>query len=649
MSFLQPLLLWALPALLLPVLVHLWHRRRHRTIPWAAMQFLREAVQQTRGRHRLRHFLILACRMLAVAALIFAIARPLADGGSGLSFFSAPHRFYVLPDTSPSMRMHLQDGKSLASAAFERLRLSAKERDYPNATFLFADEKPISVTRNWESVRSHATKLLGASTDIPGLLERVLRQINEDEQAQREIWIASDLHSSDWKPKDERWQEIRDQLSAQPDRSLIRLFAMDPGPTKNAGLHLISVRRIQGGALRLTLEIYQSEASGDQTVPVEIHHGDNQNSLDVKLTGALTEWTHDIKIPDTQGWGSIALAPDANPADNTVYFVYPQRETPPVLLIGTKGFAMSVVSLAARKNLADTVTPVREISPLDVIENLPWTGIITLSAPRESIKTLNDYIVNGGEVLSFADDQPTKVPLPDDLGFEALRAAADDRFFTLKEWMRTDGLLADTASGTALALDRLLIKKFRPVATTQGVALARLSDGLPLIVHRPLGKGSFTLVGTRPDDTWSNLADGPVLLPIIQRFLERQLARRTASLISLAGGPTNERYSSAVPVAGAEPGANPLWSIGVYRSDDSLFAINRPASENIEDRLEETSIQSLFGNVPVELVAAGATDPRWKLSAEIWRFFVVSLLLFLFIETVLSLPLRRSTATARTS
>ena len=41
MTFLQPWLLWALPLIFLPVLIHLFNRLRHRSMPWAAMMFLR--------------------------------------------------------------------------------------------------------------------------------------------------------------------------------------------------------------------------------------------------------------------------------------------------------------------------------------------------------------------------------------------------------------------------------------------------------------------------------------------------------------------------------------------------------------------------------------------------------------------------------
>ena len=49
-----------------PVIIHLLNRRRYRVVPWAAMDFLREALQRNRRILTLRDLLLLALRTLAV-------------------------------------------------------------------------------------------------------------------------------------------------------------------------------------------------------------------------------------------------------------------------------------------------------------------------------------------------------------------------------------------------------------------------------------------------------------------------------------------------------------------------------------------------------------------------------------------------------
>src|SRR5687768_1820152 len=78
MNFLHP---WALgigaAAIALPIVIHWLTRPRPVTMPLSTLRFVREAVQQRRARHRLRDWLILLLRALAVALLAWAFARPL--------------------------------------------------------------------------------------------------------------------------------------------------------------------------------------------------------------------------------------------------------------------------------------------------------------------------------------------------------------------------------------------------------------------------------------------------------------------------------------------------------------------------------------------------------------------------------------------
>ena len=97
MTFLVPSLLVALPLALLPIIIHLIHLYRRRQVKWAAMMFLFAAQRMNRGLSRLRQVLILALRVLAVAAILFVITRPLAGGWLGLTG-GAPDTVLILLD-----------------------------------------------------------------------------------------------------------------------------------------------------------------------------------------------------------------------------------------------------------------------------------------------------------------------------------------------------------------------------------------------------------------------------------------------------------------------------------------------------------------------------------------------------------------------
>ncbi|MEQ8838187.1 MAG: VWA domain-containing protein, partial [Lacipirellulaceae bacterium] len=76
MSFLSTIFLWALPLIAAPVVVHLYRGRQTEEIDWGAMHFLNAAVTEGRRFERLEELILMALRILAIAALVFAFARP---------------------------------------------------------------------------------------------------------------------------------------------------------------------------------------------------------------------------------------------------------------------------------------------------------------------------------------------------------------------------------------------------------------------------------------------------------------------------------------------------------------------------------------------------------------------------------------------
>lgn len=76
MQFLFPSFLWALFALAIPILIHLFYFRRFKKVYFTNVRFLKEIKQETSSRNKLKNLLILLMRCLAVASLVFAFAQP---------------------------------------------------------------------------------------------------------------------------------------------------------------------------------------------------------------------------------------------------------------------------------------------------------------------------------------------------------------------------------------------------------------------------------------------------------------------------------------------------------------------------------------------------------------------------------------------
>lgn len=76
MQFVNPYFLFGLFALLIPILVHLFNFRKYKLFYFSNTRFLQELQQKTNKQSRIRKLIILSLRMIAIAALALAFARP---------------------------------------------------------------------------------------------------------------------------------------------------------------------------------------------------------------------------------------------------------------------------------------------------------------------------------------------------------------------------------------------------------------------------------------------------------------------------------------------------------------------------------------------------------------------------------------------
>lgn len=76
MSFLNPQYLYGLIALVIPILIHLFNLRKTRKVYFSNTRFLRMAQERSARKRKLKHYLILASRLLFITFLVLAFAQP---------------------------------------------------------------------------------------------------------------------------------------------------------------------------------------------------------------------------------------------------------------------------------------------------------------------------------------------------------------------------------------------------------------------------------------------------------------------------------------------------------------------------------------------------------------------------------------------
>ena len=79
MQFIEPALLWGAVTISIPVIIHFWHQKQGKPLPWAATQWLVEKQQQQSRGFRLDNVLLLIIRCLLLILLAILLAQPLLD------------------------------------------------------------------------------------------------------------------------------------------------------------------------------------------------------------------------------------------------------------------------------------------------------------------------------------------------------------------------------------------------------------------------------------------------------------------------------------------------------------------------------------------------------------------------------------------
>jgi hypothetical protein len=661
MTFLQPWLLWALPLALLPVLIHLFNRLRHRSMPWAAMMFLRSATRKSTRYARLRQFLILMFRVLAVLTLIVALGRPLAGGWAGWMFSGAPDVILLLLDRSASMEV--VEGEVSKRGEAVRLMSQAAAKYQEASRVIFVDSATLT-PQELENA-SVLTELPAAAAtdtaaDVPGMLQSALDWMVQTKPGSAEIWIASDLQESNWDSNSDRWSGLASGFAALPQRVRTRLLALNSEPAANHSVKVIEAVRRQTGAraeLELVLDIERSSAS-PVTLPLTVNLDGVATQVELRMDGPTLRYRYKATLggansqgPSSGGWGFVALPSDANERDNRSYFVYSGATTLRSAVVASEPLTARLLQLATAPDPRNT-NQVCEILGANATEStnfekyamVLWQGPLPKDAAGARLRS---FVEAGGVVVFFPPGSTEATPSDAAGGVKPpgsefaeytwsdVQNAPADKPFRVTSWDERDGPFAKTEEGLSLPLADLAIIR-RQTITNPGTSLATFEDGTPFLTRHTLGRGQIFFCATQPTREWSNLEEGVVLVPMLQRLVEAA-ARRFAAPAFVECGEWEPDENDRWTAIDSSASKNVLIESGVYRSGPKMIAVNRPVREDVPDLVDTTRAKGLLGSVPIYMFDERQSGAA-RVQAELWRLFLVLMALCLVVEGILILP-----------
>ncbi|MBL8952963.1 MAG: BatA domain-containing protein [Myxococcaceae bacterium] len=698
MTFAQPLLLWGCLGALIPLLVHLFDRRRPRPHPFGAISFVLKSQKRTASRLRLRRLLLYTLRTLILLAVPIALARPELSKAGTVSAGLGPMATVIVLDDSLSMRWRDTSGLQ-AQTLFERAKAEARSavRDLlpeEPATVLVCGAAPLppaplSFDRARMLQALDEAQATYEAADASRCLELAARALEDSLLLAKRIVLVSDFAATSLRteaplptvagPKGERirpevvLRDVASSLPELPNRALLDV-KVEPAPQVDpkAFAFTFTARNFSAEAMKdveLQLKVDgRVVAKGFFDLPA---HGTGQKALTHRFVGGPVAVVEGV------------LAPDALTEDDTRTVVLPvPRELTALVVNGAPSpqkfrdeaffveAALQATGSPVRAVVRDTDAAFREdFAQYDVVL------LLNVEAPRTDVAArLKAYVESGhGLFISMGDrvdpdgwnaSMGGVLPRRLKLFKTAVEPGASDvgaRSARLSQVAAEHPVLAPF---TGRAREGLMSARFSRYMLLEpgaegGQVLGTLDDGAPALVARRLGRGQVLLFTSTVDRDWSDFSIRTSFLPLMQRVAawlsgsleEREelkvLVGETAVLptqlplteVELLGPEGVELKLTKQPDGALAAG--PLAAPGAYvaKSEGLVvpslsFAVSVDAAESDLTRLKPEELKAFFGD---DAVKAGGQSSESK--APIWTWLIVAAVIAFFLEGLL-LPRR---------
>ena len=197
MQFLYPSFLWALLALAVPIIIHLFYFRRFKKVYFTNVKFLKEVKEETSARRKLRNLLVLLMRLLAIASLVFAFAQPfipqdteVKKGEKAVSvFIDNSFSMNALSEDVPLIEKAKQRAREIVSAYSVEDRFQILTNDFEGRhQRLVSKEDAISLIDE--------VKTSPAVKEISKVMTRQLQAVNTGKIENKTAYVISDFQKN---------------------------------------------------------------------------------------------------------------------------------------------------------------------------------------------------------------------------------------------------------------------------------------------------------------------------------------------------------------------------------------------------------------------------------------------------------------------
>lgn len=508
MHFVYPSFLFALFALLIPVIIHLFNFRKYQKVYFSNVQFLKEVQEQQASGRVLKERLILAARLLTVAFLVLAFARPYLPGSSKATA-ARQQVVSIFIDNSYSMQTLSREGSLLDEAKTRAKEIAAAYQINTRFQLLtqdFEGRHQRLLTRDEFNDAVDALKISSQSRSLQAILNRQQSLLQTMAVADKSVYILSDFQKN--------LGNTQLKTDTATAINLIQLKANNlPNIAVDSVWALNAVHR-PGEAEKLMIRLHNYADEKAEKVPLKLLVNGKQKALGSYTINAGGVITDTLSFSGLEaGWQKMEIDLQDNPVtfDNRFYGVFYVQQQMPVLVVTGSGpdqYLNAVFNSDQFFKLTSTTDGHVDYNGLSQYPLVVLSNIKTISSGLA--QQLKLYVAKGGTLTVFP---AVDANLSSYQGLlQPLNAAFPDQL--IKEDTHVSGinlkaqLYRNTFENMPENPDLPTIKSYYQLNnnnTTAGEKLMEISGG-PAFWEQSVYKQGKVLVSAVPlDETFSNL------------------------------------------------------------------------------------------------------------------------------------------------
>lgn len=657
MTFLNPVMLAGVGAAVLPLVVHLLARARCRDVPWGAMMFLDRPSRRRSHTGKLRSGLLLATRMLMVAALAAALARPVVPGRWGGLARNVPVTAVIVLDRSHSMTLEEAGRSRLDMAREAALQILATLRRGDEAALVLLDDE-VEVRPAGDNLQALARELaeVTASTgtaDVLAGLAAAQRILERATGRARELYVVCDRHAVSWRNV---------TASAAPvvwlrQQKTVRLCVVPVGADDAENVAVEAVNLVGGLAVRgqsVEVEVQLRNYGQRPYAGVELTlwaSGPNDSRRRLKTTTVnlpprgTTAARMSAVFDQT---GSHVLTAEIKspglPGDNRFDTAIDVMDPVQVLLVSgnESGPEVRRESFFARLALAPFQTAQKRSgdgATVTVRSAEEWTAadlwrcqvVVLANVPeitRAQARALEQRVYEGAGLIvcpgSLARPEAyNSVLYRDGLGLLPARllepTPADGSEATTLGSLHAEHPVFRFASGTAAAAADAVVGRYFPAEPrADATVLGSYASGRPFLIEGRRGRGRVVLMTCPLNAEWSTLPLTPFYLPLVQSLVRYACAPAVPARNLDIGEPIVATFEEGVEQAHVDRAGERLAStVGAGGTQVRCSDTRRPGIYRVHVRLKAP--QNPWRTVHFVVQRSRAESDVRSLSAQEWR------------------------------